>query len=153
MYWLCRGMLPKSLRWEGSKMAKSKVETAAVAFFLREAGYSCSPGESEAVARTRGARSLAYAEAEAQRRGWTVRWEDDPDGWESLRSDVRQGYISESDAKEVVEILSAVLRDSDGEVLASVGNVQFSRGPLAQRYGRVVEAELAQEALGLRTFN
>ncbi len=136
MYWLCRGMLPKSLRWEGSKMAKSKVETAAVAFFLR------------AVARTRGARSLANAEAEAQRRGWTVRWEDDPEGWESLRSDVRQGYISESDAKEVDEILSAVLRDSDGEVLASLGNVQFSRGPQAQRYGRVVEAELALEALG-----
>lgn len=92
---------------------------------------------------TRGALSLARAEREMQRRGWTVEWRDDPDAdWSWLD---QPGFEKEK-AKEH-EVYGAVLRDRRGTVLASLWGI-FD--PDA-KYQRVVEAELASEALhGLR---
>ena len=78
------------------------------------------------------ARELAYAEAEARRRGWTFSWEGDvdfdPRDWEGEPPD---------------EVLCVALRGG-GRVLGSLCGVA---DPSRENYGRVVEAELALEAL------
>lgn len=100
----------------------------AVNFFRRNAGYVRRSGESVATAKRRGALALARAEAEAAARGWRVEWEGDPEPYE------------DEDAREV---LGAVLRDLDGHVLASLWGIADP----TREYQRVVEAELALEAL------
>jgi hypothetical protein len=88
-----------------------------------------------------GAWQLVKAEKEAEERGWTVEWEpeQDPD----------TSWMNDEELKEArsggIEILSALLRDENGEVLASLGEIAILRGD--QKYPRVVEAELALEAL------
>jgi len=101
----------------------------AIKFFYDNAGWR--GGQKE---RRANARALAEAEEEAEERGWEVRWEEDPEGWDTL------GDIPEEDVK---EILTAVLYDEEGEVIDSLGGVVNPD----RRYGRVVEAELALEAL------
>ena len=106
-----------------------------VDFFRKHAGYAVRSGESKARAKTRAAQALARAEAEAEARGWTVNWEDDPEEWQG--NDERP-----------FEVLVAVLRDENGQVLASLGGVGMTGNRKTdQDYGRVVEAELAAEAL------
>lgn len=92
---------------------------------------------------TQGALSLARAEREMRRRGWTVEWRDDPDAdWSWLD---QPGF--EKEKVKDHEVYGAVLRDRHGTVLASLWGI-FD--PDA-KYQRVVEAELASEALhGLR---
>lgn len=108
----------------------------AVDFFRKHAGYAVSAGESKARARTRGAQALARAEAEATARGWRVDWEEDPEEWQG-------------DSERPFEVLSAVLRDAEGRVLASLGSIGMTGNRRTDAdYGRVVEAELAAEALG-----
>jgi hypothetical protein len=107
-----------------------------VGFFHKHAGYAVRRGESKAKAKTRGALALARAEAEAEARGWTVDWEEDPEEW--------QGDIARP-----FEVLTAVLRDADGHVRASLGGVGMTGNQRTDAdYKRVVEAELADEALG-----
>ena len=77
---------------------------------------------------------LAAAEEEAEERGWEVTWEDDPEGWDSL---------GDIDPKTVREVLIAILRDEDYVVLAALGAIVDPD----RDYARVVEAELAFEAL------
>lgn len=124
----------------GAKRAHATVKTApsskAVAFFRKHAGYAVRPGESKTRAKTRGAQALARAEAEAEARGWTVDWEHDPEEWQG-------------DVERPFEVLTAVLRDADGQVLASLGGIGMTGNRKTDRdYGRVIEAELADEALG-----
>ena len=114
---------------------KTAPSTKAVDFFRKHAGYSMRPGESKAKAQTRGGQALARAEAEAKARGWTVDWEDDPEEWQG-------------DVERPFEVLTAVLRDASGQVLASLGG----NGMTGNRKDdadarRVIEAELADEAL------
>jgi hypothetical protein len=102
-------------------------------FFYRNAGSSYTPGkETEEQGKRRGAKKLAKAEREAAKRGWTVEWEHDPEPWDG------------DDDDQPSEVLNAVLRDKNGKVLASLGAI----GDPSRSYGRVVEAELALEALG-----
>ncbi len=87
----------------------------------------------------RGALDLARAEREAERRGWRTDWEyDEGADWSWLD---QPGFEREK-AKEH-EVYVAILRDKNGYVLASLGGI-FDPD---RRYMRVVEAELASEAL------
>jgi hypothetical protein len=117
-----------------AKRGGTKADPRAVAFFFEHAGYGYGPGETPEQGRKRGAVALAKAEQEATARGWAVEWSEDPDGWDSL---------GDIDPETVKEILSAVLKDENGEVLASLGGIVDPD----RAYGRVVEAELALEAL------
>lgn len=92
-------------------------------FFRKHAGYVV--GKSAA-----GALALARAEAAACALGWEVEWEHDGFEWDG-----------EGDAPE--EVLAAVLKDEDGNVLEVLGGI----GDPDRNYARVVEAELALEAL------
>lgn len=120
----------------GHATKKASPSSKAVDFFRKHASYSYRPGESKAKAKTRGAQALARAEAEAEARGWAVEWEDDPEEWWG-------------DTKRPFEVLTAVLRAGDGQVLASLGgNGMTGNRKTDADFRRVVEAELAFEALG-----
>jgi hypothetical protein len=104
-----------------------KADPRAVAFFRKNAGGVV--GREDEYAR-----ELAHAEQEATARGWAVEWHDDPEGWDSL---------GDIDPETVKEMLYAVLKDENGNVLTSLGSIVDPD----RAYGRVVEAELALEAL------
>lgn len=108
--------------------------TKAEKFFYKNAGFSYDPkrqtpeqGQRETAAR------LAHAEATAKANGWYTEWEDDPHGGM---------YIDEDDDPDQ-RFYSAVLYDEDGKMLANLGGIDTDDMP----YRRVVEAELALEAL------
>lgn len=130
---------PAAMKKLGYKAEKAaKVPTAktnlkqAEAFFYKHAGYSYGPGETATQGRKRGAKALAQAEAHANKQGWEVKWEEDVDS-----------YSLAKDEPDVSEWLSAVLYDEKGKVLASLGGI----GDPDKNYSRVVEAELALEAM------
>lgn len=104
-----------------------KADPRAVAFFRKHAGGVV--GREDEYAR-----DLAHAEQEATARGWAVEWHEDPDGWDSL---------GDIDPETVKEVLYAVIKDENGKVLGSLGSIVDPD----RTYGRVVEAELALEAL------
>lgn len=112
----------------------------AVDFFYKYAGYGYDPKrETKEQGRRRGAKLLAEAEAYALDHGWSYRWEDDPEGWDSL---------GDVPVEDVSEVLGVALLDENGKTLESLGGVSFGHNfPDNRRYGRVVEAELALEAM------
>lgn len=73
------------------------------------------------------------AEAEAKKRGWRAEWEADESYYD----------YPDEDAPTADEMLVCILKDMDGEVLASLAGVADPD----RNYRRLVEAELAQEAL------
>lgn len=115
-----------------ARRKRKSQKASPIGFFSRHAGY--------VVGRKReGARNLAKAESIAEREGWRVEWEEEqsPD----------LSWADDEDREGISEVLSAVLRDRNGRVLASLGNVTFGRNHVdAKNYGRVVEAGLALEA-------
>jgi hypothetical protein len=129
----------KSLTQIGAEVSahrNDKRMREAVAFFRKHAGYAQHAGESVATAKTRNARALAHAEIEAETHGWKVQWEEDPEEWQG-------------EGERPFEVLVAVLRNEDGDALASLGGIDMTGNTRTDRdYGRVIEAELALEALG-----
>ena len=116
----------------------ASITAKAVAFFKKHAGYAQRSGETAAQAKTRGAKSLARAEAEASARGWRYKWEDE------IEAD-----LSLEDESDISEVLMVALYDEHGNVLLSLGSVTLGHDSAANRaYKRVIEAELADEALG-----
>lgn len=116
------------------KSIYGKVTHPKAKFFEQHAGYGHIPGkETPAQGRARGARSLAAAEREGKRRGWNVEWEYDPLPYD----------MGDAETEMPNEVLVAVLKDQQGNVLASVGGI----GDPSRQYRRVVEAELMSEAL------
>lgn len=111
-------------------------------FFYEHAGYSYPSGATKAEQdkqRWLNARALADAEMRAVELGWRFTWEEDPEGYDP-------GDWPEDDVPE--EVLTCYLRDEDGEVLESLGgNGMTGKLVQDQRFGRVVEAELALQAL------
>ena len=107
-------------------MGKRKM-SGAERFFYDNAGYVVGK-------RRECAEALAHAEAVAAAEGWEVQWEFDPEPYSTVQGE------NEPDPKEV---LCAVLLDAAGNVLASLGGIADP----SRAYGRVVEAELASEAL------
>jgi hypothetical protein len=75
---------------------------------------------------------LAKAEREAEERGWKVEWEFDEDEYQMGDEEQRPN-----------EVLCAVLKDENGDVLESLGGI----GDPSKDYARMVEAELSLEAL------
>lgn len=125
-------------------------QSQAEKFFYKHAGYAQRPGESKETARRRGARALAQAEAEAERRGWTYEWSYDEDADISF---LDEKGLADLEAGRT-ELLQVLLRDQNGNVLESLGgvHVRAHRG-VQDPYGRVVEAELALEALSRMLSN
>ncbi len=111
-----------------------KVLTLTELFFFEHAGYSYDPKtETAQVGRIRCARGLALAEHVASELGWQYEWCDD---WQGDHS-----CYEENEGPESCE--SCVLRDAQGKVLASLGCIDDADNS----YRRVIEAELASEAL------
>lgn len=112
-------------------------------FFYDHAGFSYDPKtETEEQGKGRRAREMARAEQYGREHGWVFEWRDDQDADHSFV----EGWTPEEQAewREVEhEALFCVLKDTDGKVLESLGGI-FD--PTTE-YGRVVEAELASEAL------
>jgi hypothetical protein len=113
---------------------------AAAAFFFKHAGYAYDPKtETPTQGKWRCARELAAAERYAQRNGWQYEWVDDPD-WDGKTLCCHE----EPQCPPPHEVLGCVLRGAEGRsVLASL----WSIGDPSPEYKRVVEAELAFEAM------
>jgi hypothetical protein len=114
----------------------------AIRFFVEHAGHATPPG------RLACAKSLALAERQARERGWIFQWDEDACADRSFLEDESESYRERS------YFMRCVLRapDEDGTILAALHGIHFlQRGPRntehRETYGRVVEAELACEAL------
>lgn len=108
-------------------------------FFYDHAGWSYDPKtETAEEGRWRSARDLRSAEVHAEREGWYVEWESDPDG----------DYMDADTEWADWPHYQATLYDQDGNILTSLCGVMFAdRGDeTSDPYARVVAAELAEEA-------
>lgn len=122
------------------------------AFFYEHAGYSWNPQtQTREEGRAQCARALAEAEEVGRERGLSFRWEVDPDvtsaDWKGNREDggkYRNPWAT----------WCCTAYDADGRAVAHLGGIDFGRDvePWGQPYRRVVEAELAREALQSPTF-
>lgn len=111
-----------------------------VGFFYQHAGYSYNPAtETPEQGRRKCARALARAERAGSDAGLGFRWSIDPDTDSSDWNDDPEPW-----AQWVCECV-----DADGETVACLGGIDFGRDgePWGDPYQRVVEAELAAEAL------
>lgn len=79
------------------------------------------------------ARDRARAEKFAQDSGWEVEWEYDQEEYQ----------MGDAETEPPSEVLVAILRDADRNVIGSLGGI----GDPSREYRRVVEAELASEAM------
>jgi hypothetical protein len=102
-------------------------------FFFKHAGYSCGSGQTPRQGRMEGAMKLAQAEHEAEERGWTVEWNYDNEPYD----------MDDAETEMPSEVLVAILKDASGNVIGSLSGI----GDPDNNYRRVVEAELALEAL------
>ena len=109
-------------------------------FFRDNAGYSYDPKtETPEVGRDRTAEQLTVAESFAYAAGWSCDWTIDPEADSSEFSDDPDPW----------RLWAAVLRDRNGNTLASLCGVDFGRGgdPHRDDHARVVSAELSAEAM------
>lgn len=108
-------------------------------FFLTHAGYSWNPAtETKEEGRRRCAKALADAERRGMGAGLSFDWsidEVDSSDW----SDEEPAYAQ----------WKCVCRDANGKFVTSLGVIDFGRdgSPWDSPYRRVVEAELAAEAI------
>ena len=116
-----------------ARKEKDRFERA-VRFFEEHAASGYTPGkETKAQGRRRGAEALARAEQYALDHGWKVEWDFDQDEYQ----------LGDAETEMPNEVLCAILKTPDGEVLGSLGGI----GDPTREYGRVIEAELALEAM------
>lgn len=113
---------------------------AAFYFFFKHAGFSYDPKtETPKQGRAKCARALAKAERDAAALGYTFEWSDD---W-TVRDHAKE-YSSEAYPNGNPDTCeSCICRDADGTAVASLGCIDDA----TREYRRVIEAELAQEAL------
>lgn len=110
-------------------------------FFYQNAGYSYDPKtETAEQGRIRCAQSLARAEAEASERGWSFEWPWDESGCSGCDCGSNDCPCSSGSEHET---LGCVLKDENGKTLESLWGICGA----TPTYSRVVEAELAAEAL------
>ena len=112
------------------------MKTSAYHFFLKHGGYSYRPGqETRRQGRIRSAKAYAQAERDARRFGLTFRWD-----WDN---DVDDSWMDETERAQEHEWTYCVARTPDGRCVASLGGIVDA----TPEYRRVIEAELASEAL------
>lgn len=124
-------------------------------FFLRHAGYSYDPQtQTPMQGRVRNTRNLAAAERKARDAGLWFKWEVDPDSTSADFGDnLDNGELGAP--WQLWQCCACSPNESPGRfsnlstVLASLGGIDFGRDgePWGNPYRRVVEAELALEAL------
>lgn len=133
---------PKQTKAGRSKEARARKQLSVVEFFFyQHAGYSWNPKtETQEQGRIRCAKELAEAELQADRRNWSYEWSDD---WSIGSHKKFYGEDSAYADHEPSSCESCVLRDEDGNVLASLGCIDDADN----NYRRVIEAELTDEAL------
>ena len=120
---------------------KQTPKQAAYLFFLRNAGTSCNPAtQTKRQGQSEGARKLAKAERDAAALGFTFDWEYDLDG--CIGCDCGSDDCKCSTGEDH-EVLVCLCRDAEGVVKASLGSICEP----SREYRRVIEAELALEAL------
>lgn len=107
-------------------------------FFYEHAGYSIRSGETEEQGRTRGATQLAAAEEWAGENCLAFHWDYD---------DITNREFT--DEGNEYRLWFCVARDESGKVIQSLSGIDFGEGgePWGDSYRRVVEAELALEAM------
>lgn len=103
-------------------------------FFLENAGYATPPG------RAKCALDLAHAERQARNQGYTFEWEYDCDGCSGCDCGNKACKCASGEEHET---LACVCRTAFGKVAASLCGICEP----SKEYRRVVEAELALEAL------
>lgn len=109
-------------------------------FFLKHAGYSYDAAtETPMQGRIRCARAMAKSEAAATRLGYSYEWEID--------QEINSSEFSAETPPH--QLWCCVMRNPEGQVVASLGGIDFLHhdNPWAEPYRRVVEAELALEAM------
>jgi len=109
-------------------------------FFYENAGWSYDPkAETSDQGRRRCARSLAEAEAWAERVGLEAEWSEDYEGGDIFGDEAHGGPYYQ-----------AWVRDSEGWCVASLGGIDSDPCPTGggrlTPYARVIEAELFAEA-------
>jgi hypothetical protein len=105
-------------------------------FFMKESGYVVGK-------RAQGSLDLARAEAYALDHGWTTEWVGDDSGSDALGDHEYWCSNAKRGKCDGHYVFGCVLNDNNGEHLASLwGIIEPSSA-----YERVVEAELASEAL------
>jgi hypothetical protein len=117
---------------------KQTAKQAAYYFFLRNAGFGYDPKtETKQQGRSKNARNLATAERDARAYGFTFVWDSD---WHvgSHKQEYGYGYDREPSSCE-----SCVCYAPNGDNLGSLGCIDDA----TDSYRRVIEAELAMEAL------
>jgi hypothetical protein len=122
----------------------NSANNAAFKFFYANAGYSYDPKtQAPAQGKAKCARSLAAAERKASALGWTFDWvfDDQPCMGCECGSESCDCFTGEPH-----ETFGCVLRDENGESLESLWGICKP----TREYRRVVEAELASEALAYR---
>jgi hypothetical protein len=110
------------------------------AFFYEHAGYSYNPKtETRAEGRRRCAAALAQAEAQGSDAGLSFQWQIDEAVDSSDFSNERPPW----------QLWACCCRDAEGAIKANLCGIDFGRDgqPWGEPYRRVVEAELASEAL------
>jgi hypothetical protein len=120
-------------------------------FFYDQAGYSYDPKtETEKTGRERGAKHLAQAETYAREQGWYFQWEHEQERPENvLGKRCTKRKCNDPKCPNVhyganSEWLCCILFDEpEGKVLSSLGMIEEP----SREYRRVVEAELAWEAM------
>lgn len=119
-----------------------KKASEAEKFHHQHGGFSYDPKkETKAQGKRRSAQQAAKAEKIAEELGWRFEWENDPEPYE----------MGDAETEAPDEVLTCVLYDENGDVLASLGGIGMS-GTQRERknYGRVIEAELAMEGASNR---
>lgn len=114
--------------------------TPAQQFFFEHAGWGYDPStETKEEGRTRGAIALAAAESEAREKGYSFEWGICPLGDSSDFSDELPAW----------SLWACICRNSEGESVSNLHAIDFGRDgtPWGSTYRRVVEAEMAMEAL------
>lgn len=109
-------------------------------FFWANAGYSYKPPQTPEEGRRECATSLAAAERWGSDNGLSFEWREDDQTQESFRK-LRRG-------EDPYNLWVCICRAESGEVRAALGGIDFGgKDPWGDSYRRVVEAELASEAM------
>lgn len=122
----------------------TKPLTAAERFFYQHAGFSHAPNQTPEDGKRECVMQLAEAEAAAKRARVTFTWSHDPDT-DSL------DFCDDAPPWKLWQCMAY----KGGECVGSLGGVDFGRdrAPYEDSYSRVVEAEIALEAMKEGAFN